>query len=124
MSKNAIWVTGTLFAILLGLAMGYMGSDEGVLVQGLPLFAGCVALSFAVQWCAFVPAYGFSTEKFYDLAGSLTYITLVLIAWIFVPVSNPRDYLIGALVLIWATRLGQFLFRRVLSAGSGRRLHW
>ena len=40
---------------------------------------------------------------------------------LFVPVSNPRDYLIGALVLIWATRLGQFLFRRVLSAGEDRR---
>jgi steroid 5-alpha reductase family enzyme len=121
MSKNAIWITGTLFAILLGLAMAYMGSDEGVMVQGLPIFAGCVALSFAVQWCAFVPAYGFSTEKFYDLAGSLTYITLVAIALSFVPESNPRDYLIGALVLIWATRLGQFLFRRVLSAGEDRR---
>ena len=95
MSKNAIWVIGTVVAILLGLAMSYMGSDKGVMVQGMPLFAGCVALSFLVQWCAFVPAYGFSTEKFYDLAGSLTYITLVLIAWIFVPVLNPRDYLMG-----------------------------
>ncbi len=53
--------------------------------------------------------------------GSLTYITLVVIAWLFVPEASPRDYLIGALVLIWAARLGQFLFRRVLSAGEDRR---
>ena len=108
MSKNAIWITGTLFAILLGLAMAYMGSDEGVMVQGLPIFAGCVALSFAVQWCAFVPAYGFSTEKFYDLAGSLTYITLVAIALSFVPesisliffVTDDPDKICDALCLI------------------------
>ena len=58
---------------------------------------------------------------FRSLFGSLTYITLVVIALVFVPESSPRDYLIGALVLIWATRLGQFLFRRVLSAGEDRR---
>ena len=121
MSKNAIWITGTLVALVLGLAMAFMGSDNGVRVEGLALFAGCIALSFIIQWCAFVPAYGFSTEKFYDLIGSVTYITLVVIALVFMPESSPRDYLFGALVLIWATRLGQFLFRRVLSAGEDRR---
>ena len=40
MSKNAIWITGTLVALVLGLAMGFMGSDNGVGVEGLPLFAG------------------------------------------------------------------------------------
>ncbi len=54
-----IWITGTLVAILLGLAMGYMGSDEGVTVQGLPLFAGCVALSFVAQLVCVCPGVRF-----------------------------------------------------------------
>jgi steroid 5-alpha reductase family enzyme len=121
MSKNAVSVTGIVIAILMGLGMAYLGSMGGVVANGLPIFAVGVALSFVIQWIVFIPAFMFSSEKFFDLTGSLTYISLVMFAAYLVPEMTPRDYLIAGLVLVWAFRLGQFLFRRVLQAGEDRR---
>ena len=42
-----------------------------------------VVLAFVIQWIAFLPAYIFQTEKFYDLTGSLTYLTVVWYALTF-----------------------------------------
>ena len=36
-----------------------------------------VILAFVIQWIAFIPAYVLQTEKFYDLTGSLTYLSVV-----------------------------------------------
>jgi steroid 5-alpha reductase family enzyme len=105
----------------MGLGMAYLGSMGGVVANGLPIFAVGVALSFVIQWIVFIPAFMFSSEKFFDLTGSLTYISLVMFAAYLVPEMTPRDYLIAGLVLVWAFRLGQFLFRRVLQAGEDRR---
>ena len=121
MSKNAVSVTGIVIAILMGLGMAYLGSMGGVVANGLPIFAVGVALSFVIQWIVFIPAFVFSSEKFFDLTGSLTYISLVMFAAYLVPEMTSRDYLIAGLVLVWAFRLGQFLFRRVLQAGEDRR---
>ena len=121
MSKNAVSVTGIVIAILMGLGMAYLGSMGGGVANGLPIFAVGVALSFVIQWIVFIPAFVFSSEKFFDLTGSLTYISLVMFAAYLVPEMTPRDYLIAGLVLVWAFRLGQFLFRRVLQAGEDRR---
>jgi steroid 5-alpha reductase family enzyme len=93
----------------------------GGVANGLPIFAVGVALSFVIQWIVFIPAFVFSSEKFFDLTGSLTYISLVMFAAYLVPEMTPRDYLIAGLVLVWAFRLGQFLFRRVIQAGEDRR---
>ena len=47
---------------------------------GWPVFAVCAAVAFAVNWVAFVPAYLLRTERFYDLTGTLTYLTVVVVA--------------------------------------------
>jgi steroid 5-alpha reductase family enzyme len=73
-----------------------------------------------VQWIVFVPSFLAHTEHYFDLTGSLTYITLVLAAWAFAD-PDPRALLIGSLVLVWALRLGTFLFRRVRADGADRR---
>ena len=45
--------------------------------DGLSLIMIAMAISFAIHWILFVPSYIFQTEKFYDLTGSLTYITVL-----------------------------------------------
>ena len=78
-------------------------------------------LAFAVQWLMFIPSWIFHTEKYFDLTGSLTYITLSLLAMFVLGNDDPRTILIGILVLIWAIRLGSFLYGRVSHAGADRR---
>jgi len=78
-------------------------------------------LAFALQWMMFIPSWIFHTEKYFDLTGSLTYITLALLAMFLLGNDDPRTMLIGLLVIIWAIRLGLFLFKRVSRAGEDQR---
>ena len=48
------------------------------LLTQIELITYAVIISFLLQWTLFIPAYFFQTEKFYDLAGSFTYIFAVL----------------------------------------------
>ncbi|MBL6689761.1 MAG: DUF1295 domain-containing protein [Pseudomonadales bacterium] len=120
MNKNVIWITGIIAALVLGSVIAFAGSQHGATWLGLPLFALCCAAAFLIQWMMFVPAWVYQTEHYFDLTGSLTYISLALIALLFGQ-GDPRSLLIGALVIIWAGRLGAFLFLRIRAAGEDRR---
>jgi len=121
MNKNLIWIAGILASLAAGGLMALAGSQNGALWMGLPLFALCCGIAFIVQWFLFIPAYVFQTERYFDLAGSLTYISLVLAALYLSGARDPRSLIIGGLVIIWACRLGTFLFRRVSADGEDRR---
>src|SRR5689334_18466422 len=96
------------------------GNQNGETVGALPIFALCAAVAFGMQWSAFVPAFAFRTEKFFDLTGGLTYITVVVLAMVLAGNWDARSMILAAMVLIWAVRLGSFLFRRVLLSGGDR----
>ncbi|MCJ7552147.1 MAG: DUF1295 domain-containing protein, partial [Anaerolineae bacterium] len=80
------------------------------------LFALLVGLAFLIQWLAFIPAYLLQTETFFDLTGSITYISVITIAVLFSAGADVRSILLAALVIIWAIRLGSFLFSRITKA--------
>lgn len=108
-------------ALALAASLAWAGSDGGTVVGGIPLFGLCVAVAIAIQWIAFVPAWLARTERFYDLTGSVTYLTITAIVLALGPPLDARRQLLGLLVAVWAVRLGSFLFLRVLAAGSDRR---
>jgi steroid 5-alpha reductase family enzyme len=101
--------------------IAWAGSQAGYTVSGIPVFALGVALAFVLQWIAFIPAFILQTEKFYDLMGSITYISITLIAVLLSPVVDARSWLLLGIISIWTIRLGVFLLRRVLAAGEDRR---
>ena len=107
--------------VLVGAGIAWAGSQGGATVGGVPVFALCVGLAFLIQWVAFVPAYLLQTEKFLDLTGSITYIAVVVIAVLLSPEVDGRSLLLLILVVIWAARLGTFLFRRIQKAGKDAR---
>jgi len=107
--------------ILIGLLVAWAGSQGGASIAGVPLFALSVGLAFLIQWLAFIPAYLLQTEKFFDLTGSLTYISVITLAFIFSKAFDGRSILLWALVIIWAIRLGTFLFGRIKKAGKDDR---
>jgi steroid 5-alpha reductase family enzyme len=106
-----------LVAALVALA----GSQGGGIVFGIPLFALCVILAFVIQWVVFIHAYINQTEMFFDLTGSITYLTVIAVAIVFSPAVDARASLLGAMVAVWALRLGTFLFGRIRAAGEDRR---
>lgn len=107
--------------ILIGLSVAVAGSQGGVSVFGIPLFALSVGVAFTIQWLAFIPAYLLQTEKFFDLIGSITHISVTTMAVLLSPLVDGRSLLLLALVVIWAARLGTFLFRRIQHAGKDAR---
>jgi len=114
-------VVGLFLATLLGFGIALAGSWNGIYFREIPLFGLLVAFAFLIQWIAFIPAFLLQTERFYDIVGSITYIVLVIIAVCLSPIVDGRSLLLLILVLIWAVRLGSFLFRRVLKAGKDGR---
>jgi steroid 5-alpha reductase family enzyme len=104
--------------ILIGLGLALAGSQGGASVFGIPLFAFSVGLAFLIQWLAFIPAYLLQSEKFFDLTGSITYISVAMVAVLLGPAVDGRSILLLVLVVIWAGRLGTFLFRRIHRAGK------
>lgn len=107
--------------IIIGLLIAVAGSQGGSTIGGVPVFALSVGLAFLIQWLVFIPAYRLQTEKFFDLTGSLTYISVISITALLSADLDARSILLWALVVIWAARLGTFLFRRVRKAGRDDR---
>ncbi len=112
-----------VFPILILIAAGvaWAGSQGGSQVGGIPVFGLAVGLAFIVQWIVFVPSFLKQTEKFFDLTGSLTYISITLLAVFLSPGADARAYLLAAMVIVWAVRLGSFLFGRIKKAGKDDR---
>ena len=84
-----------------------------------------VILAFLIQWVAYIPAYVFQTEKFYDLTGSLTYLSVTWYALILASGdfanANLANTVIVLLISLWALRLGSFLFMRIHKDGEDKR---
>lgn len=110
--------------ILIGYLVALAGSQGSTTLGGVPIFAIAVGLAFLIQWLVFIPAYIFQTEKFFDLTGGITYITVIGVAVCYSRYSadlDARSILLAALVIIWAIRLGSFLFGRIKKAGKDDR---
>ena len=121
MNNNTKTLISIPIIVAIGAGVAAAGSQGGVLAFGLPLFALCVGLAFIIQWVAFVPAYLKQTEKFYDLTGSLTYLSVVAVALALNPAVDGRAWLLAGMVAVWSIRLGSFLFLRIQAAGEDRR---
>lgn len=80
-----------------------------------------VVATFTVQWVAFVPSYLARTERFFDLTGAATYVTVTAGLAIASAPLDARSAVLTAAVVLWAARLGLFLFARVRRTGADAR---
>ena len=119
----AVSLTGIIASVAIGAAILAAGSTESFSVYNLPLFALCGAIGFILHWAIFIPSYLFKTEHYFDLTGSISFITTVIVALFLSPQLDVRDIVIGAMVVIWALRLGSFLFWRVKKQGKDNRFN-
>lgn len=111
----------SLLVVAIGALVAWAGSQGGATAGGIPVFALAVGIAFAIQWVVYIHAWLNRTEKYFDLTGALTYISITALLLIITPGVDARALLLGALVVIWALRLGTFLFRRVSRAGKDDR---
>ena len=120
-TKKLTALIGIGIVILIAAGLAWAGSQGGVYISGLPLFALGIGLAFVIQWAAFIPAFIFQTEKFFDLTGSLTYTAVTVAAVLLSGNVDLRSWLLMGMVLVWAGRLGSFLVTRIHKSGKDAR---
>ena len=104
---------GSLIAFYIPVQIAYLTGSETVIKA--------VVLAFMIQWVCFIPAYLLQTEKFYDLTGSITYLTLVLFAVFSSKSFDNTSLIVCGCISVWAIRLGSFLFLRIKKDGEDKR---
>lgn len=108
-------------APFVAVALVLVAGTKGALVAGLPLFAICIFGIFVIQWIIFIQAHLTRSERYFDLTGSLTFLAAVAAAAVFGAGADLRSLMITLMVVVWAVRLGSFLFLRVRCAGRDSR---
>jgi len=129
--RNRFWVSDVtlqtkatlviLASPFIAFALAQLAGSNGVVVAGVPLFAICIGVAFLSQWLAFIPAYIYQSEHYFDLSGSATYVVLALMGLLLGSQGDLRSTLLAIVMIVWATRLGVFLFLRVRKKGSDSR---
>ena len=110
-----------IVVLLLTTLVAAAGSFQSRWIGGLPLFALCALWAMSIQWLAFVPSYLKRTEVYYDLVGSLTFLSVMALLLLVGGARDGRSLLLAVMVSVWAMRLGSFLFARVRRDGSDSR---
>ena len=95
-------------------------------LTGIQNITFAVLFIFLIHLLIFVPSYYFQTEKFFDLTGTISYVSSVL--FIFFKSNTVESFNLGSLalssfIIIWSLRLGTFLFLRIKKAGKDRRFN-
>ena len=84
----------------------------------------CAVICIGIQWLAWIPASLGKTERYYDLTGGLTYLTVVGFSLWAGSQSEPpssRELIVSLLVIIWSLRLSVFLYLRIHRTGKDGR---
>lgn len=95
-------------------------------LTGIQNITYAVLFIFLIHLLIFIPSYYFQTEKFFDLTGTIAYVSSVL--FIFFKSNTVESINLGSLalstfIIIWSLRLGTFLFLRIKKAGKDRRFN-
>jgi steroid 5-alpha reductase family enzyme len=88
--------------------------------KGLPALAVGFGVIFLLNYAGGVHSYLKQTEQFFDLAGSLSFVAATLVA-LWASGLDLRAMLAAVMILVWTSRLGWFLFRRVRAVGYDTR---
>lgn len=119
--QNRNSIVGIAASIAIGGLVVLAGSQGSTKVGSIAVFALCGLVAFAINWIVFVPSNRAKTEHYYDLTGSITYLMVTVLALLLSDDLDARAVIVAAMVVVWALRLGTFLFRRVRRDGRDGR---
>ena len=88
---NKTTIPASFIVILLSTLIAFAANQGSVSISNIPLFGFVVFLIFVIQWLVFVPSFINRTEHFFDLTGSLTFMSAALFTLMAVPEIYLRD---------------------------------
>ena len=113
----------TSVSIIVFLVVSAVGNNS-VILNEYSAVLYCAAICIGIQWVVWIPASIGQTERFYDLTGGLTYLTVVGFSLWAGSQSEPpslRELIVSLLVVIWSLRLSSFLYLRIHRTGKDGR---
>ena len=113
----------TSVSIIVFLVVSAVGNNS-VILNEYSAVLYCAAICIGMQWVVWIPASIGQTERFYDLTGGLTYLTVVGFSlWAGSQSETPslRELIVSLLVVIWSLRLSSFLYLRIHRTGKDGR---
>ena len=113
----------TSVSIIVFLMVSAVGNNS-VIFNEYSAVLYCAVICIGIQWVVWIPASIGKTERFYDLTGGLTYLTVVGFSLWAGSQSEPpslRELIVSLLVVIWSLRLSSFLYLRIHRTGKDGR---
>ena len=113
----------TSVSIIVFLVVSAVGNNS-VILNEYSAVLYCAVICIGMQWVVWIPASIGQTERFYDLTGGLTYLTVVGFSlWAGSQSETPslRELIVSLLVVIWSLRLSSFLYLRIHRTGKDGR---
>ncbi len=110
-----------IIVFIIGALVALAGSQGGAAVGGVPLFALAVAAAFIIQIIVYIPSMIAKSEKVFDLTGATTFTLISIGVLVLSPSPDARSWVLAAMVILWAVRLGPFLFLRIRRSGADDR---
>ena len=114
-SLLGIWGAGILWAMI---GCNFMPFTQ----QGLAVFVLAGLSVFSIHCLGFIFSYLYVTEKYYDIVGSICFVTTTAaILWYVQDQLTIRTFILGMAVIVWSLRLGIYLGVRVMKVGKDQR---
>ena len=108
--------------ILTAYLVAVAASVDGVFLFGIPIILLCAIVSFVTHWMIAAPSLITSSEKYFDFAGMVATLLVVLTAMFALLSSGAeasiRSVFVASFVSVWTLRLGIFLYKRIVKAGE------
>lgn len=80
-----------------------------------------LGLSLLINLILFLIAFNLKSDKLTDISYALSFLALAIYALLKTTGPNVYSYIVFAMVVVWAFRIGGFLLNRVLKVGKDRR---
>ena len=112
----------TIIVLLIIISITYLLSFDSIKINNFPIVYIFTIIILILNTLSFMHSYAFKTDIFFDLIGSISFISVGVASLILITDVDANQILIFFLLIFWALRLGPFLFIRRLSAGLDERL--
>ena len=122
MSTGIKHALSTIIVLAIIFVLSYIISLDSLLLNGIPLVYIFVLTILSINSLFFIHSYFFKTDIFFDLIGSISFISIGILSLILIPSVDGNQILIFFLLIFWALRLGPYLFLRRLGSGADERL--
>ncbi len=122
MTRSFKHLISFLIILLVIIFLTYILSFDTLSINEIPIVYLFTSSILILNSTFFLHSYIYRTDIFFDLVGSLSFLSIGVISLLLIPNIDANQILVFFLLLFWSLRLGPFLFIRRLGANNDERL--